>query len=370
MPTRSRMPIKPWPTPGSAGGPRPSSTTSIVRRSGAYSSSTLALAGPACLSAFVSDSWITRYAARSAPAGQLAGGSRADHLDRQSRRAHGVEQRIELREPGHRCGRSGLAVVGQHADQAPHLRQSGTTGLLDLGDRVVRGLRIAVDDGPGRPRLDDHHAHRVGDHVVELARDAGPFEGDRLTSRGLSVQYQTAAAVEDDPTDQDGKAHREREPDHHLDPVVVLLRGELRCERTDDRERDAERRDPSPGLVRGDGVGRERQRRVARPSVTDERKGDGRPAHDPEDRQGRPSPHCERRARDQDERPRDGPVDAILRGHGGPDDRRDEGGEDRVPHERVHPPQALPPGPIHRKDASQPKACAPSSRGMSSSIRR
>ena len=69
MPTRSRMPIKPWPTPGSAGGPRPSSTTSIVRRSGAYSSSTLALAGPACLSVFVSDSWITRYAARSAPAG-------------------------------------------------------------------------------------------------------------------------------------------------------------------------------------------------------------------------------------------------------------------------------------------------------------
>ncbi len=40
---------------------------------------------------------------------------------------------------------------------------------------------------PDRPDLEHHHAHRVGDHVVHLARHPGAFLGHRHPGRGLAV---------------------------------------------------------------------------------------------------------------------------------------------------------------------------------------
>ena len=333
MPTRSRMPIKPWPTPGSAAGPRPSSTTSIVERGRRRSRARDARArGPGVLER-VRQRLLDHAVRGEVGAGrELAGGARADHLDRQagaSARCRAADRAARARasvrsiRPGRRrsARRSSRRISARPARPVSStwaiascaaFGSRSTTVLAAPAWTIITLIAWATTSCSSR-------AMRVRSRVT--ASRAAVSRSSTKRRRRLKTIRPTRM----------GRPIGERQADHHLDPVAVLLRGELRCERTDDRERDAERRDPSPGLVRGDRVARERQRRVARPPVTDERKGDGRPAHDAEDRQGRPSPHRERRARDQDEHPRDGPVDAILRGHGGPDDRRDEGGEERVP---------------------------------------
>jgi hypothetical protein len=57
------------------------------------------------------------------------------------------------------------------SEQAAHLGECGTAGLLDAPERVpvlVEGLRELVPDCAD---LEHHHAHGVGDDVVQLARD-------------------------------------------------------------------------------------------------------------------------------------------------------------------------------------------------------
>ena len=63
-----------------------------------------------------------------------------------------------------------------------------------------RGL-LVVEHAPLGAGLDDHHRHVVGDHVVQLARDPGPFLDDGLTSRDVALalgEPYTALAVADD----------------------------------------------------------------------------------------------------------------------------------------------------------------------------
>ena len=91
--------------------------------------------------------------------------------------AHLRHQLIELGQRGLR--RMGGRLVGdtQHPQQASHLRERLAAGLLDRlqclrGDRLPASQRHPL--GPG---LDDHHAHAVGENVVQLAGDSRSLLG-------------------------------------------------------------------------------------------------------------------------------------------------------------------------------------------------
>ena len=79
------------------------------------------------------------------------------------------------------CGAraASLVAVVQHAEQAPHLGQRLAAGALDRAAASTAPLGVAVEDPPRAAGLDDHHADRVGDHVVHLARDPPALVGRR-----------------------------------------------------------------------------------------------------------------------------------------------------------------------------------------------
>jgi hypothetical protein len=59
------------------------------------------------------------------------------------------------------------------AEQAAHLGQRLAAGLLDDEQRLAADPVVAVEQQPRGPALDGHHAHAVGDHVVQIAGDPG-----------------------------------------------------------------------------------------------------------------------------------------------------------------------------------------------------
>ena len=89
------------------------------------------------------------------------------------------DQRVEAIEA--RLGREldAVALVAHRPEEAPHLRKRRAAGLFDALQRIpilVERLGQLVADGAD---LEHHHADRVGDDVVELARDAGTLLGHR-----------------------------------------------------------------------------------------------------------------------------------------------------------------------------------------------
>ena len=63
-------------------------------------------------------------------------------------------------------------VPAQDTEQTPHLRERLPSRLLDPQQRLFRALGALVEQQACGPRLDGHHADRVGDDIVQLARDA------------------------------------------------------------------------------------------------------------------------------------------------------------------------------------------------------
>jgi len=87
-------------------------------------------------------------------------------LNWQPRGAGLVYERAELRESGYRGARQLVARAAQHTHDPPQLHQRPATRALHHPQCLARCLDVSPRDPPRPARLDHHHAHAVGDHVV------------------------------------------------------------------------------------------------------------------------------------------------------------------------------------------------------------
>ena len=115
-------------------------------------------------------------------------------LDGQAGLAHLLEQRGELAEPGWgpRPARRPRAACPAGAASRPAPR-----GRSPRSPRARSRAEVSSPRARARPPgLDDDHAHAVGDHVVELARDARALLGDpRARSRSRSWRAARATSA-------------------------------------------------------------------------------------------------------------------------------------------------------------------------------
>ena len=72
-----------------------------------------------------------------------------------------------------------VVTVRTPGEQPAQLHERLPPRRLDRAQRRTRLVRALVEDVVGRRRLDDDHRDGVGDHVVQLARDARLLVGDR-----------------------------------------------------------------------------------------------------------------------------------------------------------------------------------------------
>ena len=107
---------------------------------------------------------------------------------------HGQARPADLREQGVEAVEAGLgdelelvAVAAHGPEESAHLGERCAPGLLDALERVAvlceRGGKLV----PHGADLEHHHAHRVGDDVVELARDARALLRDGDAGGGLAL---------------------------------------------------------------------------------------------------------------------------------------------------------------------------------------
>ena len=142
---------------------------------------TPAAAGPPCRSTLVSASCTIRYAERSSAGGQRRRVAGHGQLDGEAGGAELVDQPGDVAQPGAGRELAARLVAPRRStpEQPAHLDQRRAGGGLDAAQRAPRALRPAVDDVVGHAGLDGDHAHRVGDHVVQLAGDPQPLRGHR-----------------------------------------------------------------------------------------------------------------------------------------------------------------------------------------------
>ena len=113
--------------------------------------------------------------------------------DGQAGAADLVQQRVEAVEAGLGHELDLVALAAHGAEETPHLGERRAPGPLDALERLaVLGERIGelVPDGAD---LEHHHADRVGDDVVELARDARALLGHRDACGRLALALGLAA---------------------------------------------------------------------------------------------------------------------------------------------------------------------------------
>ena len=142
------------------------------------------------------------------------------------------DQLIEPVEP--RWWREGRAVrLTQHPEQTAHLYQGGPRHLFDRLEAFTRADIVASDQPLPCLRLHHHDTDRVGDDVVELARQPRPLQGDRLPRPLISLDLQASrraferadlavATVHGDP-EQPGDREQPGGKDHVADTVHVWV---------------------------------------------------------------------------------------------------------------------------------------------------
>ena len=96
---------------------------------------------------------------------------KAGFADRADEDVDGAHRRLR-RELGHR------PLPAQEPDQAPHLGQRLAAGRLDRLQRKPLALLLGLQQPADGARLHRHHGDGMGDHVVELPRDARPLLRD------------------------------------------------------------------------------------------------------------------------------------------------------------------------------------------------
>ena len=133
----------------------------------------------ACLRVLVSPSCTMRYAERSSPGGRATGLPRRRAPRRARRPAR--RRRAAGGRPAPGCGASSSwssarAASRRAAGASPRARSGrpARRSAAPPGPRSLGGHPV-----PHRPDLEDHHADRVGDDVVELAGDPRPLLGHR-----------------------------------------------------------------------------------------------------------------------------------------------------------------------------------------------
>jgi hypothetical protein len=115
-------------------------------------------------------------------------------LDRQLHRQPGgsraLDEAVELLERGRRA-----MVDLQHAEQPLELDDRVAPGAGDEPRGGLGAVRVALEDAPRTAGLDDHHAHRVRDHVVHLARDAPALLGHRALGLGRAALASASSSL-------------------------------------------------------------------------------------------------------------------------------------------------------------------------------
>ncbi len=71
------------------------------------------------------------------------------------------------------------------------LGHRGPAARLDREQRLAGLLRLGGHDLAGGTGLDDHHAHVVRHHVVQLTGDAGALVLDRAAQRLVALALQS-----------------------------------------------------------------------------------------------------------------------------------------------------------------------------------
>jgi hypothetical protein len=141
------------------------------------------------------------------------------HLDREPGLAHLVDEEVERGEAGLRRERQPVAGGAKHPEQPAHLDERVAADLLDRPQDLVRRPRLGRQRAALGPRLEDDHRHVVGDHVMQLARDAGPLLDHRLARAQLLLALEQASAelaVADDLAHEDEHEHGHDGEEHHV----------------------------------------------------------------------------------------------------------------------------------------------------------
>ena len=226
-----------------------------------------------------------------------------DHVDVKPRCAHSCDELVEPVETRLRASRLETVLHAEHADEPAHFRERLARRPLDRRERLVsRGAGCLVQ--AFRTGLEDDDAQRVGDDVVQFARDSRALLGDgeprALLAFLFELRCQPVSGVHD-PSDEP-EASEDR---GHEDEIVA---GEPGPDVDGDHQSRAARdRTPAPG-VRGDRVRRDHpgeERRVGRAAARLdgdlEQDGPGDCERDEERRAASPSDghgHAQRRERE------------------------------------------------------------------------
>ena len=132
------------------------------------------------MSVFVSASWAMRYAASSTPGVSGLGLAVDDEVRGQAGPAELLAECGQVRQA--RLGRERedrLAVLSvfDDADEPTEVGECLAADLLHDQERRAGAVGVAVELQPCGSALDGHDGHAVGDHVVQVAGDAGAFGG-------------------------------------------------------------------------------------------------------------------------------------------------------------------------------------------------
>ena len=131
-----------------------------------------------------------------------------------------------------------LGSWSQDAQQVAQLIECFAAGLFYCLHRLHRPLRVIARHGPGGAGLHRHHAHPMGDDVVQLTRDPGSLLGHHLAGLRRPLSFALCRALV---TDLDAPADVPHQQ-HHEQPEPDLRCGHRVEERggSDQRERASE----------------------------------------------------------------------------------------------------------------------------------
>ena len=128
--------------------------------------------------------------------------------DVQARPAGLLDEPGEIREAGLGAQPVEAGLRSEDPEQVAQLVQRLASGLLHRRHRPQGALGVLGGHGLGRARLHRHQAHPVGDHVVQLARDAGPLlDHDPAGLGGLFLQQLGGALAAQPETAPDVPGH-------------------------------------------------------------------------------------------------------------------------------------------------------------------
>ena len=136
-----------------------------------------------------------------------------------------AHQRVHVGEArlGAACPRD-VVVSAHHVHQMAHLDESGSARVLD-GSQGLPGRRCGFgrQRGSFRTCLDDDHAERVADDVVDLARDPTSLVGDCGNGSTLDFLLTQAERKPGGPRNADQGEEDEQEVDQELTHRVAGL---------------------------------------------------------------------------------------------------------------------------------------------------